>query len=154
MTSPARPTRQRAAVSAALDEVGDFRSAQDLHAFMRERGQRIGLTTVYRTLQSLAEAGLVDILRTADGESIYRRCSTGHHHHLVCRACGRTVEVEGPAVERWATRVADENGFVDISHTLEVFGTCSSCATTGDMRAPSDAVIAERSSGPNNHRTP
>jgi Fur family transcriptional regulator, ferric uptake regulator len=127
-TAPARSTRQRAAVSAALDELDDFLSAQDLHALLRRRGDGIGLTTVYRTLQSLVDAGEVDVLRTGDGEAVYRRCSRGHHHHLVCRTCGRTVEVEGPAVERWASRVADENGFVDVSHTLEVFGTCSSCA--------------------------
>jgi Fur family ferric uptake transcriptional regulator len=118
-----RSTRQRAAVSAVLDELDGFRSAQDLHAMLRQRGEGIGLTTVYRTLQALSEAGEVDVLRTDDGESVYRRCSTGHHHHLVCRSCGRTVEVE-----RWADRVATENGFVDVSHTLEVFGTCDACA--------------------------
>jgi Fur family transcriptional regulator, ferric uptake regulator len=123
-----RSTRQRAAVSAVLDELEDFRSAQDLHAMLRQRGEGIGLTTVYRTLQALSDAGEIDVLRTGDGESVYRRCSTGHHHHLVCRRCGRTVEVEGPTVERWADRVATENGFVDITHTLEVFGTCAGCA--------------------------
>ncbi|MCD0482670.1 transcriptional repressor [Streptacidiphilus sp. ASG 303] len=124
----ARSTRQRAAVSAALDEIQDFRSAQELHDLLRHRGDSVGLTTVYRTLQSLADAGEVDVLRTADGEAVYRRCSSGHHHHLVCRSCGRTVEVEGPAVERWADAVAAEHGFSDISHTLEIFGTCAACS--------------------------
>lgn len=123
-----RSTRQRTAVSSVLDEVDDFRSAQDLHAMLRSRGDSVGLTTVYRALQSLAEAGEVDVLRRSDGEAIYRRCSTGHHHHLVCRSCGRTVEVEGPAVERWAAKTAGEHGFVDITHTVEVFGTCAECA--------------------------
>jgi Fur family transcriptional regulator, ferric uptake regulator len=123
-----RPTRQRAAMAAALDQQDDFRSAQELHALLREGGEGIGLTTVYRALQALADAGEVDVLRSSDGEAVYRRCSTGHHHHLVCRTCGRTVEVDGPAVERWAGRVAAEHGFVDISHTLEVFGTCPQCA--------------------------
>jgi Fur family transcriptional regulator, ferric uptake regulator len=122
-----RPTRQRRAVSAALDSVTDFRSAQDIHNLLRQRGETVGLTTVYRTLQALADAGEVDVLRTDDGEALYRRCSDGHHHHLVCRACGRTVEVAGPAVERWADRVADEHGFTDVSHTLEIIGTCHGC---------------------------
>jgi Fur family ferric uptake transcriptional regulator len=124
-----RPTKQRAAVSAVLDELEEFRSAQDLHALLRQRGENVGLTTVYRTLQALADAGEVDVLRADDGEAVYRRCSSGHHHHLVCRHCGRTVEVEGPAVERWADRVASEHGFVAVSHTIEVFGTCAACAT-------------------------
>jgi Fur family ferric uptake transcriptional regulator len=122
-----RSTRQRSAISAALDVSGEFQSAQDLHSLLRSRGEHIGLTTVYRTLQALAESGEVDVLRHADGESVYRRCSTGHHHHLVCRSCGRTVEVEGPTVERWADRVATEHGFRDVEHTVEVFGTCNRC---------------------------
>ena len=125
---PQRATRQRAAVAAALDAVSDFRSAQDIHDLLKQRGENVGLTTVYRTLQSLAESGEVDVLRTGDGESIYRRCSAGHHHHLVCRVCGRAVEVEGPAVERWADKVAAEHGFVDVSHTVEIFGVCQNCA--------------------------
>jgi Fur family ferric uptake transcriptional regulator len=115
-------------VTALLAEVDDFRSAQELHDLLKHRGDSVGLTTVYRTLQSLADAGEIDVLRTDEGEAVYRRCSSGHHHHLVCRGCGRTVEVEGPAVERWADGVAAENGFVDVQHTLEIFGTCADCA--------------------------
>jgi Fur family ferric uptake transcriptional regulator len=122
-----RSTKQRAAVAGLLCDLTEFRSAQDLHEELRKRGEGIGLTTVYRTLQSLADAGEVDVLRTDTGEAIYRRCSQHHHHHLVCRVCGRTVEVEGPAVEKWADRVAEENGFSEVSHTVEIFGTCADC---------------------------
>ncbi|MFC6090595.1 Fur family transcriptional regulator [Saccharothrix sp. BKS2] len=127
-----RSTKQRTAVSKLLDSLGEFRSAQELHEELRKRGEGIGLTTVYRTLQSLADAGEVDVLRTDSGEAIYRRCSAHHHHHLVCRNCGRTVEVEGPAVEKWADRVAAENGFVEVSHTVEIFGTCRGCKEKAD----------------------
>ena len=123
-----RPTRQRLAVAEVLASFEDFRSAQDIHELLAQRGEGVGLATVYRTLQRLAEAGEVDMLRTEEGEAIYRRCSDSHHHHLVCRACGRTVEVEGPAVERWTRAIAGEHGFADVSHTLEIFGTCPSCA--------------------------
>jgi Fur family transcriptional regulator, ferric uptake regulator len=125
-----RATRQRSAVTDLLNDVDDFRSAQDIHGLLLDRGTKIGLRTVYRTLQQLADAGAVDVMRTGDGEAVYRRCSTGHHHHLVCRRCGRTVEVEGPAVERWAERVAKDHGFTDIGHTIEVFGMCSECSAT------------------------
>jgi Fur family transcriptional regulator, ferric uptake regulator len=127
LPSQGRSTRQRSAVAALLEEVDDFRSAQDLHDLLKQRGESVGLTTVYRALQSLADAGEVDVLRTGDREVIYRRCSTArHHHHLVCRVCGKTVEVEGPAVvETWADRVAAEHGYSDVAHTLEIFGTCS-----------------------------
>jgi len=126
----ARHTRQRAAVSALLAQTDGFHSAQELHAMLRQRGERVGLSTVYRTLQGLAEAGEVDVMRPADGETRYRRCAAvHHHHHLVCRSCGRTVEVEGPAVEAWAERVAAAHGFTDVRHTLEIFGTCPDCPT-------------------------
>ncbi|HEX4250615.1 MAG TPA: Fur family transcriptional regulator [Pseudonocardia sp.] len=124
-----RSTRQRAAVSALLDRLDDFRSAQEIHEELRRDGEGIGLTTVYRTLQNLSESGEVDVLRTDSGEAVYRRCSTHHHHHLVCRRCGRTVEVEGPAVESWAQRIAEENGFSEVSHTVEVFGVCAKCVS-------------------------
>lgn len=122
-----RATKQRAAITALLDEVDDFRSARELHETLRARGAGIGLTTVYRTLQSLAEAGEVDMLHTDSGETTYRRCSRHHHHHLVCRGCGRTVEIEGPVVESWANQVAAEHGFSQITHTVEIFGTCADC---------------------------
>jgi Fur family ferric uptake transcriptional regulator len=75
----------------------------------------------------MAADGDVDMMRTSEGEAVYRRCSNGHHHHLVCRSCGKTVEVEGPAVESWTDKISAESGFSDVHHTLEIFGLCSDC---------------------------
>ena len=122
-----RQTRQRRAVDDVLSELADFRTAQQIHDELRRRGGSVGLTTVYRRLQVLAEDGELDAIRSADGETAYRRCSDGHHHHLVCRVCGRAVEVSGPAVENWASAIAQQHGFREVSHDLEIFGTCSSC---------------------------
>ena len=124
-----RSTAQKRALASVLARTTTFRSAQDLHAALRESGERMGLTTVYNQLRTLAEAGMVDVLQADDGETLYRRCATpSHHHHLLCRVCGRTVEVEGRTVERWAARIAAEKGFVDVAHTLEFTGTCAGCA--------------------------
>lgn len=126
-TRTRRPTKQRTAIESDLERSEEFRSAQQVHASLHAHGDKIGLATVYRTLQAMVDEGLVDALRTDDGEQAYRRCSTGHHHHLVCRDCGRTVEIEGQAVERWTDAISAEHGFSDVSHTLELVGRCSSC---------------------------
>jgi Fur family ferric uptake transcriptional regulator len=124
-----RSTRQKRALGAVLAGSDAFMSAQDLHIVLRERGEHVGLTTVYNQLRSLAEAGEVDVLRADDGESLYRRCHTEvHHHHLSCRVCGRAVEVEGPEVEAWAEGVGKAHGYRELTHTLEIIGTCSDCA--------------------------
>jgi Fur family ferric uptake transcriptional regulator len=124
-----RGTRQAQALSAVLDGLPGFCSAQQIHAELRNRGERVGLTTVYRHLQVLSEDGNLDTIRDAGGETLYRKCrSDAHHHHLTCRSCGRSVEVEGRAVERWAEQVAAEAGFTAVDHTVELFGLCPECS--------------------------
>jgi len=121
-------TRQGAAVLEALHASDGFRTAQQIHADLRATGDGIGLTTVYRHLQLLADDGEVDALQLDGGEVAYRRCASGqHHHHLVCRRCGRSVEVACPDVGAWAQSVARDAGFSDPSHRVEVFGLCSAC---------------------------
>ncbi|TWS19575.1 transcriptional repressor [Tsukamurella asaccharolytica] len=123
-----RATKQRGAITQALRSVSEFKSAQELHEQLRADGESIGLTTVYRNLQAMADAGAVDTLRTNSGEAMFRLCSDEHHHHLVCRECGRTVEVTDRTVEAWAARTAAAHGFTDVTHTLEIFGRCADCS--------------------------
>jgi Fur family transcriptional regulator, ferric uptake regulator len=131
-TRTQRSTVQGAAVQQVLIEQDGFRSAQDVYAALRADGHSVGLSTVYRHLQSFAEQGLADVIYNPDGETTYRFCGSPtdkrHHHHLVCRRCGRAEEVEGRAVERWAADVAAKHGYVDVDHTIEVFGLCRECA--------------------------
>ncbi len=106
----------------------NFRSAQDIHAALRASGETVGLTTVYRHLALLTDKGRLDALQTADGELVYRRChSESHHHHVVCRRCGRGTEVELPDLERWAETTASDLGYSDVTHTVEIFGVCADC---------------------------
>lgn len=123
-----RSTRQRAAIADLLTASEEFLSAQQLHDLLTDRGDAIGLTTVYRNLQALVDSGQVDAIWDGSGETRYRYCSDTHHHHLVCRQCGTTVEIQADPVERWAEQIATRHGFRDISHTVEIFGTCPSCA--------------------------
>lgn len=125
---PTRQTWQRAAVRDLLARMEEFRTAAQVHEDLRRLGDKVGLATVYRALQAMADSGEVDVLRTPDGEAAYRRCSTGHHHHLVCRECGATVEIAAEAVENWAHDVAAQHGFTDAGHEIEIFGLCAECS--------------------------
>ncbi len=114
-------------VIGALKREGKFSSAQSLYQLLRKNGESTGLATVYRTLQKAAAENTVDVLRKDDGEALYRLCDTGHHHHLVCTNCGKTVEVEGSAVEKWASTIAKNNGFKKVTHVVELFGLSQKC---------------------------
>jgi len=123
-----RHTWQRDAVRNALGTRENFVSAQELHASLREGGTSIGLATVYRALADLAVEGEADSLQQ-EGESLYRACTTAtHHHHLICRSCGLTVEIEADPVEEWARAVAAQHGFSDPQHIVDVFGLCAACS--------------------------
>lgn len=124
-----RVTKQRLAVGAALDGLDDFVSTQELYRKLHEKGESVSLATAYRILQSMADDGLVDVLRNGEGEAVYRRCAVEHHHHhLLCRNCGRAVEIEAPAVERWAARTAADHGYTEVAHTVEIHGLCPDCS--------------------------
>lgn len=127
-TPARRVTRQRVALQTLLDSTVEFRTAHQLHDDLRAGGASVGLATVYRTLQSMAEDGELDTLRTGDGEVSYRACAEqGHHHHLVCTRCGHTVEIGGSTVESWTNSIAADHGFHEPHHELEVFGVCDNC---------------------------
>ena len=123
-----RNTWQREAVREALGTSEGFVSAQSLHSSLHATGSPIGLATVYRALADLASEGEADSLQQ-EGESLYRACTPGtHHHHLICRNCGLTVEIEADEVEEWARAVAAKHGFTQPNHIVDVFGLCAECS--------------------------
>jgi Fur family ferric uptake transcriptional regulator len=114
-------------VLGVLERVGGFASAQEVYQLLQRGNQSIGLTTVYRALQSLLDDKVVDTLRRDDGEAIYRLCGENHHHHLVCKSCGTTIEIQANAIEKWAQQMASDHGFREVGHTAEIFGICKKC---------------------------
>ena len=133
-----RVSARQKAIRDALTACGRFVSAQDLHAGLRDAGVRVGLTTVYRTLQLLAGDGRADVVIREDGQRAYRACARGaHHHHLICRRCGNTAEVQEATLERWVADTGRRHGFSDITHIAEIFGICPSCSAAA--RTPRQA---------------
>lgn len=135
-----RNTWQRERVREALADARGFVSAQSLHAALRDDNTGIGLATVYRALSGLAASGDADSLQSPEGEALYRACTTqGHHHHLICRSCGLTVEIEATDVEQWAHRTAALHGFTDAAHVVDIFGLCTPCAKKRDAAGAASA---------------
>lgn len=128
MSTPIRQTKQRAAVRAKLAEVNEFVSAQQLHSLISATGNPVGLATVYRCLQAMDNGGEVDSIMGTDGEARYRLCGGEHHHHLVCRSCGKTVELQTESVEKWVRAMANAHGFTEVDHSFELMGICTHCA--------------------------
>lgn len=127
--SSGRATRQGEAIRRVMQDIDAARTAQELHSELADRGESVGLATVYRHLQHLVDDGVLEVSQTDDGQVSYRYCGViAHHHHLVCRRCGTSVEIRGPEVETWAARVSSENGFVDVDHNVELYGLCPKCA--------------------------
>lgn len=123
-----RTTKQRTAVVEVLRELNAFASAKDIHLALQQRQTAVGLTTVYRTLQSLVDINAVDALHMPSGETLYRHCETKHHHHhLVCTMCGRTEEIDGGPIESWAKQMATSHGYELTGHEAEIFGICAHC---------------------------
>lgn len=121
-----RATRQRRTVLDALRERPDAVTAQDLHMELRQAGESIGLTTVYRTLTALADAGFLDTF-ARQSEQAFRLCGDAHHHHLVCETCNRVEEISADEVERWVSEVASRRGYEVTGHRAEIFGICPTC---------------------------
>lgn len=139
-----RHTRQREAVLALLGQLDGFRTVREIYTALREHGERIGLTTVYRVLQILVDLGEVDVLRSSSGDGLYRLCGRGHHHHLMCRTCGRVVEISGPDVENWTDQIATEHGFTEVGHSLEILGTCAECVSSAGPSGADEAGTDRR----------
>ena len=107
----ARNTRQRRVIKATMAELGDFISAQDLHLILANRKEQVSLATTYRVLQSLANTGELDVIKGV----------------LLCRRCGKAVELEAPAIEEWALSMGKKYGFSELEHVVEVTGYCPDC---------------------------
>ena len=122
-----RANKSNLKVAVALERIAGFASAQEIYELLKRRGEAIGLTSVYRALQYLVEQGKIDATRRADGESIYRLCGEGHHHHIICKKCGETIEIEGGSIEKWVKSQATAHKFREISHHIEIFGLCKDC---------------------------
>jgi len=136
VSSSPEPRRRRSsakqrAVLEVLREQENFRSAQQLYLDVRrDRQVRIGLTSVYRILRTLAADRVAETQRAEDGEILYRlRTGAGHRHYLVCRRCGEAVGFTPVDIEEHTSRLSRQHHYSDVTHYVDLYGICPRCRT-------------------------
>jgi Fur family ferric uptake transcriptional regulator len=102
-------------------------SAFQLYEKLKKKGERIGYSTVYRTLKLLTEAGLADTLNYADEKHFEHKFAHKHHDHFICDKCGKTIEFSSETIERMQTKLAKKYKFFAKQHNLIIYGLCSKC---------------------------
>lgn len=122
-----RMTKQRQQIIAALRAARRYLTAQELHERLHGRRPRVGLATIYRTLETLRELGLVSTSSTKLGEAAYVWCQSEHHHHAICKRCGRVDDVPCKTLGNFE-RILSRTGFALTDHQLEFFGVCARCS--------------------------
>ena len=102
-------------------------SAEDVYKTLLDKGEEIGLATVYRVLTQFESAGLVCRHHFEGGQSVFELNRGGHHDHLVCVKCGKVVEFLEEAIEARQREIAEEHGFTLEDHSLVIYGLCPQC---------------------------
>jgi len=125
-------TPQRRVVLQTLLENQELHmSAEEVYGLAKEKDSEIGLATIYRTLDLLADLNIVHKLNFGDGRSRYELCNLPsehhHHHHLVCLNCNQILEVKEDLLQQLETLIEREHGFQIVDHRVQVYGYCSDC---------------------------
>ncbi len=125
-----RLTKGARKVLQSLEHVHTLATAQEIHSKMRAQDDDApGLTTVYRSLETLVGQGLVQAVELGDGEKRYELIKPGeHHHHLICGTCRESVHLDQCLIKDLDSMIRSKYGFDVDSHILEIFGTCKRCA--------------------------
>ena len=120
-----KQTKQRKLIVSQFLMMKTHVDAEELYESVRKEGHNIGLATIYRTLNLLKDAGLVEQSSFADGRAVFEVLKPGDHHdHLICVDCGKVVEFENEDIEDLQRKVAKEKGFDLTSHRLDLYGRC------------------------------
>jgi Fur family ferric uptake transcriptional regulator len=124
---PVYLTATRRRITALLEQEHRYLTAAAVLAKLKTSMPTLAKSTVYRTLELLESGGLVTSRAEADGETSYVWCHSAHHHHAICRICGRVTDVDCGAIDALNQRLLDESGFEVDGHAIELLGYCADC---------------------------
>ena len=123
-----RLTAERRTILEGIHSCGGHFDADTLLDHFRRRGDRVSRATVYRTLGTLVELGLLRKIEMGDRQSLYEPLEgREHHEHMICLHCGEIIEFVEPEIERLQDEVCRRRGFTPQDHTLQIYGICSAC---------------------------
>ncbi|MGC1381135.1 MAG: transcriptional repressor [Candidatus Baltobacteraceae bacterium] len=120
-------TRPREWITSILRREPRFLSAAEIHGELKGEGARVSLSTVYRTLDRLRAKGEVAERADPEGEATYMLCEPRHHHHAICRKCGRVEDVDCAAMGQFTESLRALHGFELDGHAVEFLGRCRAC---------------------------
>jgi Fur family ferric uptake transcriptional regulator len=121
-------TGQRDVILRTFLDTRDHLSTDELYRLVRKKDERIGFTTVYRTLKLLAECGLASEVAFHDGIARYEhQYNRRNHHHMVCTECGGSVEFFSSDIERIEREVGRKHKYLTTRHTFQIYGVCDNC---------------------------
>jgi Fur family transcriptional regulator, ferric uptake regulator len=126
-------TQQREAVADVVFESEGHLSVEEIEARLRDRGEKTGKATVYRTMEMLVKSGLVAERDFGEGFKRYEHLfgQMPVHGHLICEECGEVTEIQEVELKRIQDRIAAEAGFTPSRYRLEIFGLCAACKAAG-----------------------
>ncbi|HXE58779.1 MAG TPA: Fur family transcriptional regulator [Gemmatimonadales bacterium] len=121
-------TRQRELVAEVVLLSDDHLSVDAIQRRLKDRGERVGTATIYRTLDVLVQSGVVKAHDFGEGFRRYEPMpAQAHHEHLICERCGAVVEFSNERLERMLPIIADEHAFQHHRHRVELYGICRDC---------------------------
>ncbi len=120
-------TQPRERICDILRSERRYLSAAEIHNLLKRARTKVSLSTVYRTLDLLHANGEASSRVDERGESTFVMCAPTHHHHAICRSCGKVEEVACEAMERFARELRSHHGFALDDHAMEFFGRCAAC---------------------------
>jgi Fur family ferric uptake transcriptional regulator len=121
-------SRQREQILNAFIRLENYPTIDDLYGSIREKGSKIGLATVYRTMKVICDSGLARELNFGDGLRHFESTSRFQHNlYLICTECGKITGVTSPEIDRFQKRLSNKSNFTSIENTMKIFGICSDC---------------------------
>ena len=102
-------------------------SAEELYKILTAEGEEVGLATVYRVLAQFAAAGILVRRSFEHGTAVFELDDGSHHDHLICVLCGKVVEFIDPTIEKLQKKVAEEQGYRLVDHSMALYGVCHEC---------------------------